>query len=93
MKQAIISDGKVINIIEISGDTAIGLHLPIGQYTYDCGQYPVAIGDDFADGIFTRNGESLTEIPTVEGKITAMQEDNLAIMQALAEVYEMMIGG
>ena len=24
MKQAIISDGKVINIIEISGDTAIG---------------------------------------------------------------------
>ncbi len=69
MKQAIIQDGKVANIIEAAGDTAFGLHLELGQFAYDCGQYPVAIGDDFADGMFSRGGEALTAIPTAEQRV------------------------
>ncbi len=100
MRQAIIQDGTVINIIEITADTALGLHLSYGQFTTDCGAFPVAVGDDFADGVFSRDGDALTPVPTDAQRIAQLEEENallrqdsLAVMQALAEVYELMTGG
>ena len=48
--------GTVCNIIEIASDTAIGITLPLEQLSWDCGQYPVAIGDRWEDGVFSRDG-------------------------------------
>ena len=73
MKKAIIENGKVVNIIECSDEGLKGLRFPAGQIVWDCGQYPVAIGDDFADGVFTREGEPLPPIPTIEQKLAEIQ--------------------
>jgi hypothetical protein len=100
LKNAIIQDGKVVNIIEVAADTAFGLHLPSGQFTTDCGAFPVAIGDDFIDGVFSRGGNALTPVPTdaqriaqLEAENAMLRQDSFATMQALAEVYELMTGG
>lgn len=45
--------GSVANIIEIASDTALGINLPLDQLSWDCGQYPVAIGDRWEDGVFS----------------------------------------
>jgi hypothetical protein len=100
MRQAIIQDGTVINIIEITADTALGLRLALNQFAYDCGAFPVAIGDDFIDGVFSRGGNALTPVPTdaqriaqLEAENAMLRQDSFATMQALAEVYELMTGG
>jgi hypothetical protein len=100
MRQAIIQDGTVINIIEITADTALGLRLALNQFAYDCGTFPVAVGDDFADGVFSRGGEALTPVPTdgqriaqLEAENALLRQDSFATMQALAEVYELVTGG
>ncbi len=76
MRQAVISladgsmtSGKVSNIIEITQEAALGFMLPDNSLMWDCGQYPVAIGDDWNDGVFTREGEGLTPIPTLEQQL------------------------
>ena len=68
-----MSSGVVDNIIEITADAAIGLQLPNNHILWDCGQYPVAIGDEWNDGVFTREGEVLTPIPTAEQQIAELQ--------------------
>lgn len=68
-----LSSGIVENIIEISTDSAIGFQLPANHTLWDCGQYPVAIGDEWNDGVFSRNGEPLTPIPTNEEQIADIQ--------------------
>lgn len=80
MKKAIISlaegsmtQGKVSNIIEITQEAALGFMLPGNSLMWDCGQYPVAIGDDWSDGVFTREGEALTPLPTVEQQLYEAQ--------------------
>lgn len=80
MKQAIISlaegsmtRGKVSNIIEITQEAALGFMLPDNSLMWDCGTYPVAIGDDWCDGVFTREGEALTPLPTVEQQLAEAQ--------------------
>ncbi len=80
MKQAIISladgsmtSGKVSNIIEITAEAALGFVLPDNTLMWDCGQYPVAIGDDWNDGVFTREDAPLTPVPTVEQQLNALK--------------------
>ena len=80
-KQAVIllneggmTSGIVDNLIEISADAAIGIELPENHILWDCGQYPVAIGDEWNDGVFTRNGESVYPVPTTGQKIADLQE-------------------
>lgn len=92
-KQAIIENGKVVNIIEISGNTAVGIRLPEGQFSYDCGQYPVAIGDDFADGVFSRDGAALTVVPTPEQQIFALEQQLTQTELAIAELAGIVTGG
>lgn len=84
MRKAIIAlaersmtSGKVGNIIEITREAALGFVLPDNSLMWDCGQYPVAIGDDWSDGVFTREGEALTPLPTAEQQLAAMAAEQV----------------
>ncbi len=86
-KKAIIQNGKVVNIIEFIGNP-VTLKLPTGQITWDCGQYAVAIGDDFADGVFSREGAALEVQQTAEQiQLSELTElvDSMLIDQLTAE--------
>lgn len=95
MKQAIISfadgsmtSGTVSNIIEITAEAALGFALPDNTLMWDCGTYPVAIGDNWADGVFTRDGEALTALPTVEQQLADAETRLSEADSAVIELYE-----
>ena len=95
MKQAIISladgsmtSGKVSNIIEITQEAALGFVLPDNTLMWDCGQYPVAIGDDWDDGVFTREGGALIPLPTVEQQLLQVHAELSQSDAAALELYE-----
>ncbi|MEA5136432.1 MAG: hypothetical protein VB035_09895 [Candidatus Fimivivens sp.] len=95
MKQAIISladgsmtTGKVSNIIEITQEAALGFVLPDNSLLWDCGQYPVAIGDDWNDGVFTREGATLIPLPTVEQQVSQVRAGLSQSDAAALELYE-----
>ena len=73
--------GKVENLIEITAQAALGFRLPQGRLLWDCGQYPVAIGDDWNDGVFSREGGALEPVLTAEQQIAEL-EDKLAAANA-----------
>lgn len=81
-----MTSGIVDNIIEITADAAIGLKLPKNHILWDCAQYPVAIGDEWNDGVFTREGEPLTPIPTINEQMADLQAqiDALLLGEAMA---------
>lgn len=80
------TQGKVENIIEITAQAAIGFKLPQGRLLWDCGQYPVAIGDDWNDGVFSREGGELVPVPTAEQKIAELEDTtNGVILDMLAD--------
>ena len=90
-----MTSGVVNNIIEITAEAAIGLELPEGHMLWACDQYPVAIGDEWNDGIFTREGEPVYPIPSVEQQIVDLQEELFITnsqltdtQMALCEQYE-----
>lgn len=68
-----LSSGTVVNIIEISTDAAIGFQLPDNHILWGCDQYPIDIGDEWNEGVFTRDGEPVTAIPTNEEQIADLQ--------------------
>ena len=72
--------GSVANIIEIASDTALGINLPLDQLSWDCGQYPVAIGDRWEDGVFSRDGGPLTPVPTDAEKIAELEAQMAALL-------------
>lgn len=95
MKQAIISlaegsmtSGRVANIIEITEEAALGFVLPDNSLLWDCGQYPVAIGDDWNDGVFTREGEALTPLPTTGQQLAEVQAQLAQADAAAVELFE-----
>ena len=69
MKKAVIQDGVVQNIIECSDEGLKGLRFPLGTTVWDCGVYPVAIGDQFSDGVFSRDGNPLSPVVTVQQQV------------------------
>lgn len=95
MKQAIISltegsmtSGKVANIIEITQEAALGFMLPDNSLMWDCGTYPVAIGDDWNDGVFTREGAALALVPTLEQQLAQVRAELSQSDAAALELYE-----
>lgn len=95
MRKAIITlaggsmtQGKVDNIIEITQEAALGFVLPENTLMWDCGQYPVAIGDDWCDGVFTREGEQLTPLPTVEQQLAELKSFVLGKEPVTLEDYK-----
>lgn len=69
MDYAIIESGAVVNVI-------VG-PLPDGMDGVSLGDRPVAIGDSYADGVFTRNGEPVLtpaeRIAALEAQILLLQ--------------------
>ena len=80
LNEGSMTSGIVDNIIEISADTAIGFKLPANHILWACDQYAVAIGDEWKDGVFTRNGEALTPIPTIEDELAELQAEMDALL-------------
>lgn len=95
MKQAIIAlaegsmiTGKVSNIIEITQEAALGFMLPDNSLLWDCGTYPVAIGDDWNDGVFTREGAALIPLPTVEQQLAEVKAQLAQADAAAVELFD-----
>lgn len=75
MKKAVIQNNTVTNIIECSDEGLKGLRFPVGTIVWDCGQYAVAIGDSFQDGVFSRDGEPLEPQPTEQDQINQLRHE------------------
>lgn len=88
MRIAVIENAKVINIIECGENGVSGIRFPLDQFTYDCGQYEVAIGDDFADGVFSRGSAPLEAQLSAEQKIALLEAQITDLQLALVEIYE-----
>lgn len=80
--------GKVENLIEITAQAAIGFKLPAGRLMWDCGQFPVAIGDDWENGVFSREGEALEPVLTVEDRVNELEANDIALSDAMIANYE-----
>ena len=79
--------GTVCNIIEIASDTAIGITLPLEQLSWDCGQYPVAIGDRWEDGVFSRDGGPLVrQVMADVERIAELEAQMAALLGVETEV-------
>lgn len=84
--------GEVINIIVCDQRGMQGLRLPANQTLWDCTQYGVAIGDRWEDGVFTRDGEAVEPIETVEQQLAAFkveqeeQNSQIAYIGMMTEV-------
>lgn len=95
MRQAIIAltegsmtQGKVTNIIEITQEASLGFVLPDNSLMWDCGTYPVAIGDDWNDGVFTREGVALTPLPNTEQQLAEVRSQLAQSDAAAVELFE-----
>lgn len=75
-----MTSGIVENLIEITENGAIGFNLPDGRLMWDCGSYPVDIGDEWNDGVFTREGEPITPVPTVEEELAELRAEMDALL-------------
>lgn len=86
LNEGSMTSGVVENLIEITDSASIGFKLPDNRLMWDCGQYPVAIGDEWNDGVFTRNGEAITAVPTIESRVSNLEETtDTIILEMLAD--------
>ena len=70
MHYALIENGIVTNIIWLYPGNASDFPAAV-----PCGDYPVAIGDTYTDGVFYRNGERLlTPVEQAQAENADMQE-------------------
>lgn len=68
-----MTSGTVENLIEITDNGAIGFNLPNGRLMWGCSNYPVAIGDRWNDGVYSRNDAPLVPIPTIEEEVAEIR--------------------
>lgn len=71
MNYALVENGTVTNLIWLYPGNAGDFPAAV-----PCGDYPVAIGDAYADGVFYRNGERL---------LTPVEQAQEAAREAIAE--------
>ena len=79
MDYALIQNGLVTNIIWLYPGNASDFPAAV-----PCGDYPVAIGDTCADGVFYRNGERL--LTPVE-QAQADQQEAIRLLEGYANEY------
>lgn len=95
MRKAIIqldensqTGGNVSNIIEMLNESVIGFQLPLGYLLWDCGAYPVAIGDRWDDGIWTRDGQPLkpdSSLSPLNDRVFLLESQLNQMEQAITE--------
>lgn len=102
LRKALIDkpSGTVIGVLEVSEKGFGRLTAGKDQLYWDCTRYAVQPGDLFVDGVFyTQADPSLPVeyIPTTEEKLASVESDlnekDLDNKMAIAEVYEMLLGG
>lgn len=84
MRKAIIENGKAIKILELS--QVRGLTFPLGQFMVDCSNDDVIVGDDFADGKFSRNGKAVgayIDNSELNEKYLAIEKNNTDLAEAV----------
>lgn len=95
MRKAIIqldensqTGGNVSNIIEMLNESVIGFQLPLGYLLWDCGEYPVAIGDRWDDGVWTRDGLPLasdSSLSPLNDRVFLLESQLNQMEQAITE--------
>lgn len=102
LRKALIdkASGAVIGVLEVSEKGFGKLTAGKDQLYWDCTRYAVQPGDIFKDGVFytqTDPSVQVEYIPSVEEKLVSVEADftekDLDNKMAIAEVYEMLLGG
>lgn len=102
LRKALIDkpSGTVIGVLEVSEKGFGRLTAGKDQLYWDCTRYAVQPGDLFVDGVFYTQADPSTPveyIPSTEEKLAAVESDftekDLDNKMAIAEVYEMLLGG
>lgn len=102
LRKALIDklSGTVIGVLEVSEKGFGRLTAGKDQLYWDCTRWAVQPGDKFVDGVFYTQADPSTPveyIPSTEEKLAAVESDftekDLDNKMAIAEVYEMLLGG
>lgn len=102
LRKALIdkASGTVIGVLEVSEKGFGRLTAGKDQLYWDCTRYAVQPGDLFVDGVFYTAADPSTPVeyvPTTEEKLASVESDftekDLDNKMAIAEVYEMLLGG
>lgn len=102
LRKALIdkATGTVVGIMEVSEKGFGRLTAGKDQLYWDCTRYAVQPGDLFVDGVFYTQADPSTPveyIPSTEEKLASVESDlnekDLDNKMAIAEVYEMLLGG
>ena len=102
LRKALIDkpSGTVVGVIEVSEKGFGKLTAGKDQLYWDCTRWAVQPGDKFVDGVFYTAADPSTPveyIPSTEEKLAAVESDftekDLDNKMAIAEVYEMLLGG
>ena len=95
-----MTHGEVIGVTEVSEKGFGKLSGAADQIYWDCTQWAVSPGDIWVDGVFYSAADPKTPvayIPSTEEKLAKVESDlndkDLDNKMAIAEVYEMMLGG
>lgn len=95
-----MTHGEVIGVTEVSEKGFGKLSGAVDQIYWDCTRWAVQPGDLFVDGVFYTQADPsvpVKYIPTTEEKLAAVESDftekDLDNKMAIAEVYEMLLGG
>lgn len=99
-KKEDMTQGEVIGVLEVSEKGFGRLTAGKNQLYWDCTRYAVQPGDLFVDGVFYTQADPSTPveyIPSTEEKLASVEADftekDLDNKMAIAEVYEMLLGG
>lgn len=102
LRKALIDkpSGTVVGVIEVSEKGFGKLTAGKDQLYWDCTRWAVQPGDIFKDGVFYTQADPSVQVeyvPSTEEKLASVEADftekDLDNKMAIAEVYELMLGG
>ena len=86
MNRAVIQNSRVINLVTFTDQSPLGITLPAGQLLWDCGDLPVAIGDQFVDGVFLRGGQPLSPQPSLSQQLEEARQESLLLTLQITQL-------
>lgn len=92
MRYAAIRQGRVDNVIECTGLSALKLETVMHCTLAPCEQYLVQVGDTYEDGVFLRDGQPIERIPTDSEKLSMLESENQALKERLEAAESATLG-